>query len=54
MVFSLLWGYAIDHAGIRTAVFAAAAVSLLPLLAWTLALGGMDRHESSAGPVRSS
>jgi MFS family permease len=54
MVFSLLWGYTMDHAGVRTAVFAAAAVSLLPLLAWTLALGWMDRRESSVGSVNRS
>jgi MFS family permease len=46
MVFSLLWGYTMDQAGVRPAVLAAASVSLLPLLAWTLSLGWADRRES--------
>ena len=46
MVFSLLWGLWIDRIGLRSAVWGAAAVSLLPALFRGLALGWMDRRDT--------
>ena len=46
MVFSLLWGLWIDRIGLRSAVWAAGAVSLLPAILWGLALGWMDRKDT--------
>ena len=45
---SLSWGYFVDRLGLRPVVLLAAAVSLLPGLAWTASLGWMDRHEAAA------
>jgi MFS family permease len=45
MVFSLLWGTIMDRVGVRTAVLAAAAVSLLPLVAWTFLVRWMESKE---------
>lgn len=48
-ILALLWGWLIDVAGLRAAVLAAALASLLPLLAWTLALSWMEREPGSGG-----
>lgn len=43
MVFSLLWGAMVDHAGVRKAVLAAASVSLLSTAIWVTGLVRMER-----------
>jgi MFS family permease len=45
MCFSLAWGLWIDRIGLRSAVWAAGLVSLLPAVLWALALPWMDRRE---------
>ena len=42
--FALFWGWLVDQAGLRATVLAVAMASLLPLLAWTLALPWMERN----------
>jgi MFS family permease len=44
MVFSLVWGSAMDRAGVRPAVLSAATVTLVPLLVWTFGLRWMERE----------
>jgi NRE family putative nickel resistance protein-like MFS transporter len=51
IAFSLTWGYAVDHLGLRPVVLLAAAFSMLPGLAWTASLRWMDRREARAGGV---
>ena len=46
-LFALLWGWLIDVIGLRTTVLTVALASLLPLLAWTLALPWMEREPAS-------
>ncbi len=46
-LFALLWGGPIDVVGLRATVLAVALASLLPLLAWTLALPWMERAPAS-------
>ncbi len=48
MVFSLAWGLAIDRAGLRQTVLAAAVASLVPLALWTACLLGLERRERTA------
>jgi MFS family permease len=45
MAFSLLWGARIDQAGLQDAVRGAAVVSVVPLLAWILALRRLEKRE---------
>jgi len=45
MVFSLLWGFLMDRAGVRLTVMAAALLSALPLALWTACVRAMDRRE---------
>jgi MFS family permease len=49
MVFSVAWGLAIDRAGLRPAVFAAATATLVPFVLWTAALPFLERREGQAG-----
>src|SRR4029453_4320595 len=48
MVFAVAWGLAIDRAGLRPAVFAAAAATLVPFVLWTAALPSLERKEAKA------
>jgi len=43
MVFTLLWGWCIDRIGVRGAAWTAAAASLVPFAAWTVAVRLMER-----------
>lgn len=54
MVFSLLWGFLMDRAGVRPTVLAAAMLSAVPFALWTGSIRAMDRREAreraTAGP----
>ena len=43
-VASLTWGYWVDRLGIRPVVTGVAALTLLPLVAWTLSLAPLERR----------
>jgi MFS family permease len=47
MVFSLLWGFLLDRAGVRPTVTAAALLSALPFALWAAGVGAMDRQEAA-------
>jgi MFS family permease len=51
--FALLWGWLVDVTGLRATVVTVALTSLVPLLAWTLALPWMESELTSASPASS-
>jgi MFS family permease len=48
MLFSIAWGTTVDTAGLRAAVFAAAAATLLPLGLWAASLPWLEKREGTA------